>query len=129
MPTLVELTGATYPTEFRDQSIVPMQGESFLSVLLGKETSAREKPLFWQWKNGKAVRRGKWKAVANGSDWALYDMESDRNETTDLKARFPETFKELRTLYDAWKESVGTKSKKAAQPTSKKKTDKREPKT
>jgi arylsulfatase len=125
MPTLVELSGATYPAQFRGQEIVPMQGESFLSVLLGAEAVDREKPLFWTWSRGRAVRLGKWKAVANGSEWALYDMEADRNETTDLKDQFPETFTELRDIYDAWEKSAGAKSKRGGTPTSKKKTGKR----
>jgi arylsulfatase A-like enzyme len=112
MPSLVELTGATYPTQFRDQSIVPMQGESFLAALLGTKAPGREKPLFWQWQKGKAVRRGEWKAVANGSEWALYNMETDRNETTDLKNQHPETFAELRKLFDEWEKPFAGKSKK-----------------
>lgn len=125
MPTLAELAGATYPSEFRDQKITPMQGESFLPALLGAEATDRVKPIFWQWKAGKAVRRGKWKAVAKGSEWALYNMEIDRNETTDLKAQFPETFAELRGLYDAWSTSVGVKPAKNQKKSKSKKKEKK----
>jgi len=102
MPTLKEITGATYPTEFRGESIVSMQGQSFLPALLGKEIQEREKPVYWQWTKGKAIRLGKWKAVFDGNDWALYDMTIDRNETNDLKEKFPEKFEKLRSLYESW---------------------------
>jgi arylsulfatase A-like enzyme len=125
MPTLAELADATYPSEFRDQKITPMQGESFLPALLGAEATDREKPIFWQWQAGKAVRRGKWKAVAKGSEWSLFNMENDRNETTDLKAQFPETFEELRGLYDAWSTSVGVKPAKKQKKSKQQKKDKK----
>jgi len=102
MATIQEVTGATYPTNFRNQEIVPMQGESFLSALKGEALKERQKPIFWQWAKGKAVRVGNWKAVANKDVWALYDMQNDRNETTDLMNKNPEKFQELITIYNAW---------------------------
>jgi arylsulfatase len=102
MATFQDITAATYPTNFRNQSIPPMQGESFLPILLGKNATARVKPIFWQWAKGKAIRIGDWKAVADKDVWALYDMKVDRNETNDLKLKNPEKFKELVQLYDEW---------------------------
>lgn len=102
MATFKDITGASYPTNFRNQSIVPMQGESFLPILLGKTVSPRVKPIFWQWAKGKAIRVGDWKAVANKEIWALFNMKEDRNETNDLKGNNPEKFKELVDLYNEW---------------------------
>ncbi len=102
MATFKEITGAEYPVNFRDQSIIPMQGESFLPILKGKNQPERVKPIFFQWAKGKAIRMGDWKVVANKEVWALYNMKDDRNETTDLKLQFPEKFNELIKLYDEW---------------------------
>lgn len=104
MPTLVELTGAHYPTEFNNQEIVPMQGVSLLPVLQGKALE-RSKPLFWEWSKGKAVRDGDWKIVAWGdeSPWELYDMEDDPTETNNLAQMHPEIVDRLNKLYDEWK--------------------------
>ncbi len=102
MATFKDLTGATYPTNFRNQEIVPLQGESFLPALKGQALKERGKPIFWQWAKGKAVRLGSWKAVANKDVWALYDMKTDRNETADLKEKYPDKFNELIKLYDDW---------------------------
>jgi arylsulfatase len=79
-----------------------MQGESFLPALKGEALKERQKPIFWQWAKGKAIRVGNWKAVANKEVWALYDMQNDRNETTDLKTKNPDKFQELKNLYDQW---------------------------
>jgi arylsulfatase len=114
MATLVELTSAKYPAEFRGEKIVPMQGESLVPAFQGFDEipePEREKPIFWQWSKGKAVRRGKWKAVANGDAWALYDMDVDRNETTDLQQQYPEIFSELRELHNEWAAPFDRKTK------------------
>ena len=54
MATFVDITGAKYPAEFNNQKITPMQGESLLPAFKG-EKSTREKPIFWEWSDGKAV--------------------------------------------------------------------------
>ena len=102
MATFKGITGATYSSNFRNQEIVPMQGESFLPALKGQALKERQKPIYWQWAKGKAIRVGNWKAVANKDVWALYDMKTDRNETTDLKEKYPDKFQELVKLYDEW---------------------------
>jgi len=119
MATFKDLTGASYPANFRNQEIVPMQGESFLPALKGKTLKEREKPIYWQWAKGKAIRVGNWKAVAINDVWALYDMKSDRNETNDLKAKYPEKFQELMKLYEEW----AAKNVRTAQPKEKKDKD------
>ena len=73
MAIFKDLTGAFYPTYFRNQEIVPMQGESFLPALKGGKLKEREKPIFWQWAKGKAIRVGNWKAVAQKDVWSLND--------------------------------------------------------
>jgi len=101
MATFVDITGAEYPNEFDGRKIVPMQGRSLLPIFQGKDIDER-KPLFWQWSRGKAVRKGRWKLVAFGGDWQLYDMSVDRTETNDLVAENPELVRELSLLWDAW---------------------------
>ena len=102
MATFKDITEATYPKNFRNQEIVPMQGESFLPALKGQTLKERQKPIFWQWAKGKAIRVGNWKAVYIKDTWSLYDMKTDRNETADLKEKYPEKFQELVKLYDEW---------------------------
>ena len=105
MPTLLEIAGAAYPENFNGQSITLTEGVSFASVFEGKEID-REKPIFWQWSQGRAVRRGKWKLVAWGkpdeASWQLYDMETDKTETKDLAEKHPDVVKRLERLYTEW---------------------------
>ncbi|OXU14964.1 arylsulfatase [Sedimentisphaera salicampi] len=101
MPTFIEASGASYPTEHNGFSITPYEGESLLPVLKGK-SAGRRKPIFWQWGKGKAVLKGKWKLVAWEKKWSLYDMENDKTETNDLSANYPEVVKELKSIHAEW---------------------------
>ncbi len=67
MSTMVDIAGAEYPTQFNGQTITPMQGESLLAVFKGKDVQ-REKPVFWEWRNGQAVYHNSWKIVKEGLD-------------------------------------------------------------
>ncbi|MCG8309399.1 MAG: arylsulfatase [Cytophagales bacterium] len=103
MPTIVDITGARYPSEFNGRKIIPMQGVSLWPVMKG-EIVDRDKPLFWQWARGRAVREGKWKIVAHGKNasWELYNMDEDPSETNNLADIHPEIVSDMDKLYTSW---------------------------
>lgn len=103
MATLIDITGASYPKTFNGESIILYQGESFLPVLKNKPLK-RDKPLFWAWSDGKAMRDGKWKIVKEGLDtpWSLFDLEVDPSEINDLAEKYPEIVHRLDSLHNAW---------------------------
>ena len=110
MPTLVEITKATYPAEFKSKSIFPMEGQSILPVLKG-DKEIRRSPIFWEHEGNRAVRLGKWKLVSrHPGPWELYDMENDRTELNDLATKNPEQVKELSSLYNQWAQRCGVVS-------------------
>jgi arylsulfatase A-like enzyme len=102
MPTFAELGGATYPSEFGGSPIPPMQGQSLLPILRG-ESYTRQNPIYWNWRDGKAVRQGDYRLVTDeGGPWELYDMRVDRTETRDIARQHPQIVSELSTLYEKW---------------------------
>jgi len=103
MPTLVEIAGADYPETHLDQALTPMQGESLLHVFEGREKK-RDKPLYWAWSKGKAMRKGNWKIVKLelDQDWELYNLHDDPTETRDLATEKPELTSELDSIYTKW---------------------------
>ncbi|RIW12544.1 arylsulfatase [Algoriphagus lacus] len=107
LPTLAELAGAEYPTEFKGNRVLPTEGQSLLPAIRGQK-SVREKPLFWEWSVGRAVRKGDWKLVTHGkdADWELYNLNEDPFETQNLASTQPEMIKELAGLFEAWKVKV-----------------------
>lgn len=116
MATLVDLTGADYPAEHNGESVTPMQGLSLLPVFRNPSAPAqRDKPIYWQWAKGKAVRDGDWKLVAEGSKWELFNLKEDPAETKDLTRAHPEKADELRGMYDAWYRSTPAGEKKTGE--------------
>ncbi len=107
MATLVDLTHTDYPEEFDGENITPLQGESLLPALTGKSVD-RKKPLFWEWRNGQAVRQGEWKLVREGPEleWDLYNVANDPTEINKLSADFPEKVREMESLFLKWKEET-----------------------
>ena len=109
MATAADAAGAEYPEIYRNERIHPLEGKSLLPVF---EQGVREghDALFFEWNDGKAVRRGRWKLVdpqRAGTHWELYDMEADRTETRDLAAVYPERVETLAAMWEAWAERVG----------------------
>jgi arylsulfatase len=119
MPTLVEVAGATYPAQNNGKAILPMEGRSLTPILDGKTRTPPEL-LCWEHQGNKAVREGKWKLVAAGQPWELYDVEADRTENVNLIDKEPDKVKRLTGLYMDWAKRCnvlrpegGNKGKKA----------------
>jgi arylsulfatase len=110
MATLVDITGANYPSQKDKEPIVPMRGHSLLPALKGHSIQ-RSQPLFWQWQRGGAVRSGPWKLVKHADlpDWELYNIENDPTETNDLSGKNPEIVEKLASVHDNWLKSYDGK--------------------
>lgn len=82
LPSLIELTGTSYPKEFKGNNIPVLAGESFVPVLVGDKED-REHPIFWQYRNGKAVRtndyRLVWESNTEISNLVDYSEGPDKN--------------------------------------------------
>jgi len=102
MATCVAAAGATYPSEFHGNKIPPCEGTSLLPAL-GDAPLDRPGAICWEHEGNRAVRRGKWKLVAeHHQEWELYDMEADRTEMNNLAAQRPEIARELMKEYGKW---------------------------
>lgn len=107
MATCVESSGAKYPSTFNAVDITPLEGESFLPLLQGKNMN-RTKPLFWEHEGNCAVRDGMWKLVKKyASDWELYNMEEDRTELKDLSHGNQTVRNKLISFYQDWAKRCG----------------------
>lgn len=104
MPTLLDLTGTSYPASFDGNTVLPFEGTSLLPLLKG-QTVTRNKPLFWAHEGNRAVRDGRWKAVKRlGYPWQLYDMEADRTERSDLAQAQSPRLAAMSAAWDKWAE-------------------------
>lgn len=105
--TLYDLAEASYPSEFSDQEITPLEGESF-APLIERRKWEREKPIAIEHEGNRGIRIGDWKLVAEwDKPWELYNMSDDRTELNDLAASEPERVAEMEAEYNAWAERAG----------------------
>src|SRR3954471_24346187 len=102
MPTVVELTGAKYPTEFKGHAIQPEEGVSLVPALAGKPID-RKAPIYFAHEGNRALRDGKWKLVMKyKGPWELYDMEADRTERHNIIKDKPKLSDKMIAEWDAW---------------------------
>lgn len=107
MPTLLAAAGLAYPGERAGRPLQPLDGESLLPLLEGRDWQ-RQAPLYWEHEGNAAIRQGQWKLVRrHGGPWELYDMEGDRTELDDLAAGDRRRAEALEREYQAWAERVG----------------------
>ncbi len=111
MPTAVEVSGASYPIDFKGQKITPLEGVSLAGRIAGSTDAPAPRTFCWEQYGYKAVREGTLKAVFNpknthdktgSGEWELYDLSNDRTEITNLAAGRPEDLKALVAKWDAW---------------------------
>ena len=104
MPTCVEISGAVYPSTYKEKAITPMEGLSLVPLFEGR--SLNRDTLFWEHESKRAIRLGNWKLVAKGrgAEWELYNMAEDRSELNNLAAVHPERVEALAAKWQAYAE-------------------------
>ena len=105
MPTLCEIAAADYPQTHNGNRIHPQEGMSLIPLFNARDLP--ERALCFDHFDASAIRKGRWKLLRGNTryptrDWALYDMDADRCETTDLSAQHPELARELEREWHAW---------------------------
>jgi len=95
MATCLDVVGASYPDEYQGRPILPLEGQSFASLLYGQRWQ-REGAICWEHEGNRAVRAGQWKLVSmHPGRWELYDMSRDGTEGRDLSDRYGDTVKAI----------------------------------
>ena len=107
MPTLLDITGTSYPKTHNGKELPPMIGKSWTKVLAGEAESPRNAQdyLAWELFGNRALRQGDWKlrweyAPFGKSDWELFDVTKDPSERKDLAAANPNKLKEMIVLWE-----------------------------
>jgi arylsulfatase len=95
VPTLLELTGANF------HSNAPASPGRSLVLTFSADTDNPHEAIWWFHDGHKAIRMGDWKAVQPKDEpWELYDLSTDRVESTDLATVHPDKLIELTNEWD-----------------------------
>ena len=114
MPTILELAGVDYPTEFRGRKIESMRGRSMVGLLDGTKNSIYGANEFvgGEMGGGKWMRQGDFKAVLvptpyGKGEWQLFNVTEDPGEAKDLSRAMPDKLKTLTAAWDRYAKDVG----------------------
>jgi len=97
LPTFAELADVTSPGDIDGTSLTPLLFE-------GQPLPQRD--LFWRFDTDWAVRRGPWKLVGKGKETALYNLDEDIGETSDIAAKHPQLVESLTQSFEKWQRDV-----------------------
>lgn len=110
LPTILDVSGATYPNEYKGNAILRISGISLRPAFSGQPLQ-RSSPFFLEHIGNAFIRNDKWKLVgkkvvgrkgAIDDKWELYDMQADRSETRNLAATMNDKARKLADEWDAW---------------------------
>jgi len=102
VPTALELAGLDWPPKAPPAGMPRPPGRSLAPTFAKNTDLQRAEPLWWQHEGNRALRDGDWKIVAAGTNaaWELYDLASDRSETTNLATRHPERVQRMAQVWE-----------------------------
>jgi arylsulfatase A-like enzyme len=82
-------------------SAYALDGEDLLPVCMGTQ-AVHDRTLFWRTRTRDAARVGTWKYLKDSGTERLFDLSIDPGEKSDLKAKQPRLFDDIKQQYLAW---------------------------
>jgi len=121
-PTILAAAGVPTPgAQYQGRSVAPPEGESLFPILNGQSSNiyGPDDVIADEVNDIRYVRKGPWKltrvvnyllpsaAALLDHDWQLYNMDTDRGETTDVASENPQIVAELIADWDVYVTRVG----------------------
>jgi arylsulfatase len=118
LPTVLELAGAKYPSEFRGKQIESLDGRSVLPLLKGESIDPHEVLYFNDKGQQSVIYKGRWKLLIEpgwylqtsekpGIAYELYDLKADPSESRNLSQQKPEMVQQLAQIAEDREQSQG----------------------
>lgn len=104
MATCMDVAGAEYPTVYKGNAIIPLEGKSLVPVLTEGKHSAHDYLGFEHFQEAAFISNDGWKIVRPGAkaEWELYDLNTDRTEQHNLASAHPERVATMKAAYADW---------------------------
>lgn len=94
LPTLVDMAGIEITVE------KPLDGINLKPLLLGGDYTGSNRRIFSHWNGRVSVRNQRYRLDHQG---ALFDMETDKGQRTNVAQQFPDIANQLRSEIEQWK--------------------------
>ena len=103
--TVLAAAGIEPPAELQ------LDSRDMLPALVGRLDQPLHEALFWNWidkdsENGWAIRKGRWKLLADKGGMELYDLEADIGESRNQASNQPTTVQLLLAEYKNWQSQL-----------------------
>ncbi|MEM7550149.1 MAG: sulfatase-like hydrolase/transferase [Bacteroidota bacterium] len=100
--TASELAGVPMPS---DRAI---DGVNLVPYINGEKSDEPHEALYWKAGYNHAIRKGDWKLILNDKDQrtVLYNLLSDKNETTNVASSNPDVVEELKSDLRSWEKDL-----------------------
>jgi arylsulfatase A-like enzyme len=119
VPTILAITGGKQPLTVAGMPVPQLPGRSLVPAFK-KDGTVKHDFLWWNHDGNRAIRVGDWKLVADHKQpWELFNMKTDRSETKNLAAEYPEKVKELETIWTRHAEEYNAMLKQDPPPAAK----------
>lgn len=89
----------------RPRDDIVLDGFDMTEVLAGKSRSPRQE-MFWERRDDRAARVGRWKWVESARGNGLFDLSQDIGEQHDLSQEKPDVVQHVKSRFIAWKKRM-----------------------
>lgn len=111
-PTLLEMAGIAYPSEYNGKALSPMDGVSFANIFTGELKKDKERLIALEADGSIMVRKDKWKLAQSrtGTEGStkpgLYNLNKDPFELNNRAEKRQDIYNELMDAYDKFEEDT-----------------------
>ena len=103
--TSIENSGVKLPDDYETD------GVNLIPYLTGETESLPHEKLYWRADHIRAIQTNQWKLILSTRDkWLhLYNLQTDKSETIDLKDENPEMMRRLESYFEEWNNELPEK--------------------
>ncbi len=110
VPTILEATGAQYPSERNGHQITPVEGTSLFPAITDPK-AIPDRVLAFEHQEARGLRKGDWKLVwgkrqPDEITWELYNLAEDRSEQSNVAENYEQIKDQLVDDWTAWAKRV-----------------------
>lgn len=104
MATCLEVSGTKYPKKYKNNTIIPLEGESLFPVFTKGKRKGHAAIYFEHFNEKAMIDELGWKIVmpGNNKSWELYNLNTDRSELRNVADIHPQRVNEMERLYIKW---------------------------